>query len=215
MCYEKSNCKVTLPLPPPVEGGGFEPSPLAGEGRERGHTSETRTSNTLKSGAIILKTPSEIAVMREANLIVAEILERIGEMVRPGVTTGELDKLAEKLIRAAGAKAAFKGYRMQNQKPYPASVCSSVNEQVVHGIPGNRALKEGDIVGVDVGVVHKGYVGDAARTYPIGEISSEAEKLLKVTRESLYKGIESVWREIGCMMFQELSKSTWNQMAFR
>jgi methionyl aminopeptidase len=145
---------------------------------------------SLKSGAIILKTPGEIAVMREANLIVAEILARIGEMVRPGVTTGELDKLAEKLIRAAGAKAAFKGYRMRNQKPYPASICSSVNEEVVHGIPGNRVLKEGDIVGVDVGVIHKGYVGDAARTYPLGEISPDAEKLLTITRESLYRGIQ-------------------------
>ncbi len=145
----------------------------------------------MKSGAIILKTPREIAVMREANRIVAEILQRIGDMVQPGVTTGELDKLAEQMIRKAHAKAAFKGYRMRNQKPYPASVCSSVNEEVVHGIPGNRVLKEGDIVGIDVGVIHDGYVGDAARTYPIGKISSQAEKLLRVTRESLYKGIEN------------------------
>jgi len=128
--------------------------------------------------------------MREANIIVAEILRAIGEIIRPGVTTGELDKLADKMIRNAGAKSAFKGYRMRNQKPYPASVCSSVNEEVVHGIPGVRVLKRGDIVGVDVGVIHKGFVGDAAKTYAVGEISPQAVKLLNVTRESLYKGIE-------------------------
>ncbi len=128
--------------------------------------------------------------MREANLIVAEILERIGEIIGPGITTGELDKLAEKMIRKAGAKSAFKGYQMRDQKPYPASICTSVNEEVVHGIPGPRVLQPGDIVGVDVGVVHKSFVGDAARTYAIGKITPEAEKLLKVTREALYKGIE-------------------------
>jgi len=138
---------------------------------------------------IILKTAREIQIMREANRIVAQILERLGEVIQPGVTTGELDKIAEKLIQQAKAKAAFKGYRMRNQKPYPASICSSVNEEIVHGIPGPRVLKEGDIVGVDVGVVFKGFVGDAARTYPVGEVSPQATKLLEVTRESLYKGI--------------------------
>jgi methionyl aminopeptidase len=144
----------------------------------------------LRPGTIILKTAREIAIMREANIIVAEILQAIGEIIRPGVTTGELDKLADKMIRKAGAKSAFKGYRMRNQKPYPASVCSSVNEEVVHGIPGGRVLREGDIVGVDVGVIHNGFVGDAAKTYAVGEISPRALKLLNVTRESLYKGIE-------------------------
>lgn len=128
--------------------------------------------------------------MKDANHIVAEILERIGEIIGPGVTTGELDKLADKMIRKAGGKSAFKGYQMRDQKPYPASICTSVNEEVVHGIPGSRVLQAGDIVGVDVGVVHKSFVGDAARTYPIGKISPEAENLLKVTREALYKGIE-------------------------
>lgn len=139
---------------------------------------------------IILKTPKEIGTMREANRIVAEILFRMEEIVRPGVTTGELDKEAEKMIVKAGAKAAFKGYRMSNQTPYPACICSSVNEEIVHGIPGNRVLKEGDIVGIDVGVIYKGFVGDAARTYPVGVVSDKAEKLLSVTRESLHKGIE-------------------------
>jgi methionyl aminopeptidase len=108
----------------------------------------------------------------------------------PGITTGELDLIADRMISEAGAKAAFKGYRMRNQRPYPASICSSVNDEIVHGIPGPRALKEGDIVGVDVGVVFRGFVGDAARTYAVGEVSEAAKKLLRVTNESLYKGIE-------------------------
>ena len=144
----------------------------------------------MKGPMIVLKTDREIQIMREANRIVAAILERIGEIVTPGITTGELDKVAEKMIRKAGAKAAFKGYRMRNQKPYPASICSSVNEEVVHGIPGPRVLIEGDIVSVDVGVIRQGFVGDAARTYQVGEVSHQATKLMNVTRESLYKGIE-------------------------
>ncbi|MGD9818275.1 MAG: type I methionyl aminopeptidase [Desulfomonilaceae bacterium] len=143
--------------------------------------------------SIILKTPREVAIMREANRIVAEILEKLGEVVEPGVTTGHLDKVAEQMIRKAGAKAAFKGYRMSDKRPYPACICSSVNEEIVHGIPGSRVLKDGDIVGVDVGVVYKGFVGDAAKTYPVGIITEAAQKLLKVTEESLYKGIDQAW----------------------
>ncbi len=143
-----------------------------------------------KPGMIILKTPREIEIMREANRIVAQILERMGEMVKPGITTAELDKAADRMIRKVGAKPAFKGYRMRNNTPYPACICASINEEIVHGIPGDRVLKEGDIMGVDVGVVHKGFVGDAARTYAVGNISEEARSLLTVTRESLYRGIE-------------------------
>ena len=143
----------------------------------------------MKAGMIILKTHKEIEIMREANRIVAEILQKIGEIIQPGTTTGELDKIADKMIHEAKAKSAFKGYRMRNQTPYPASICSSVNEEVVHGIPGPRVLKEGDIVGIDVGVVYKGFVGDAAKTYAIGKVSEEALNLLHVTEESLYKGI--------------------------
>ncbi len=139
---------------------------------------------------ISLKTPREIQTMREANLIVAEILTFLEEVIRPGITTGELNTIAEKMIKRAGAKAAFKGYRMRNQRPYPAVLCSSVNEEIVHGIPGKRVLVDGDIVGVDVGVIYKGFVGDAAKTYPVGRISETAARLLRVTRESLYKGIE-------------------------
>jgi methionyl aminopeptidase len=144
----------------------------------------------VKPGMIILKTQREIEIMREANRLVAQILHEIGLIIQPGVSTKELDAVAEGMILKAKAKAAFTGYKMRNQKPYPASICSSVNEQVVHGIPGPRVLKEGDIVGVDVGVVLNGFVGDAALTYPVGPITPEAVKLLTVTRESLYKGIE-------------------------
>ncbi|MFA6224213.1 MAG: type I methionyl aminopeptidase [Desulfomonilaceae bacterium] len=144
----------------------------------------------MRDDPIILKTSKEIEILREANRIVANILARIGEIIRPGITTGELDKIASVMIRNSGGKPAFKGYRMSNRRPYPACICSSVNEQVVHGIPGPRILKEGDIVGVDVGVLYKGFVGDAARTYPVGSVSEDAAKLLNVTEESLYRGIE-------------------------
>lgn len=142
------------------------------------------------AGMISLKTQREIQTMREANLIVAEILAYLQEVIRPGVTTEELNTISEKMIKRAGAKAAFKGYRMRNQKPFPAAICSSINEEIVHGIPGKRLLLEGDIVGIDVGVIYKGFVGDAAKTYPVGRVSDIAARLLKVTRESLYKGIE-------------------------
>ena len=144
----------------------------------------------MKENPIILKTPREIDILREANQIIAGILDKLAQTVEPGITTGELDKIASSLIKASGGKPAFKGYRMSNRKPYPACICSSVNEQVVHGIPGSRVLKEGDIVGVDVGVVYKGFVGDAARTYAVGVISDEARQLLKITEESLYQAIE-------------------------
>jgi len=144
----------------------------------------------VNSRMIVIKTPREIQIMRDANRIVAEILQHLGEIIKPGVTTGELDRIADKMIREAKAQSAFKGYTMRNQKPYPASICSSVNEEVVHGIPGARVLEEGDIVGVDVGVIYKGFVGDAAMTYAVGNVSPQAMKLLTVTRESLYKGIE-------------------------
>ncbi len=156
----------------------------------------------MKTEMIILKTRREIETMRAANQIVAEILEYLGQVIQPGITTGELDKIAEKMILRAGAKAAFKGYRMRNQRPYPAAICSSVNEEIVHGIPGLRILKEGDIVGVDVGVVYKGFVGDSARTYPVGKVSEQASKLLQVTRESLYRGIE---RAVSGKRLQDIS----------
>ncbi len=135
---------------------------------------------------IEIKTPDEIKRMAEASRIVAEVLGEIRKNVSPGVTTIDLDALAESYIVSKKAKPAFKGY-----KGYPASVCTSVNEQVVHGIPSKTKLEEGDIISLDVGVFHKGFYGDAAVTLPVGRISKKAEKLLSVTEASLQAGIEA------------------------
>ena len=135
---------------------------------------------------ITLKSPKEVELLRESNRIVAEILASLREHVRPGVTTKELDRLAEGLARKKGAIPAFKGYN-----GYPASLCVSVNEQIVHGIPGPRRLKEGDIVSLDMGVRYNGYYGDAAITVPVGAVSNKAKKLLDVTKEALEKAIDA------------------------
>jgi methionyl aminopeptidase len=136
---------------------------------------------------IVLKSDRELALMREAGRIVAEVHARLREIIQPGVTTAELNALAEDIIIGRhGAIPSFKGYR-----GFPASVCTSINEQVVHGIPGPRILLDGDIVSVDVGVIHKGYQGDAAFTVPVGYVSAEAAQLMDVTRGSLMAGIEA------------------------
>jgi methionyl aminopeptidase len=134
---------------------------------------------------IIIKSPREISLLRKANSIVAEVFRELKTMVEPGVVTQELDSTAEKIIRSRGAVPAFKGYR-----GFPASICASVNEEVVHGIPGLRKLKEGDIVSLDVGVIFGGYYGDAAITLPVGGVDQGALKLLEVTQRALYIGIE-------------------------
>jgi methionyl aminopeptidase len=134
---------------------------------------------------ILLKSPSEVEQMRLPGEIVGGAHERVREALKPGVTTAELDRLVEEYIREKGGTPAFKGYR-----GFPASVCASVNEEVVHGIPGSRTLEEGDIVGVDIGVRAGGFYADAAQTLPVGSVSKEAQDLLRVTRESLYQGIE-------------------------
>lgn len=134
---------------------------------------------------ISIKSPREIELMRIAGRIVAETHELLRKAIRPGITTLELDAIAEEFIRKRGAIPAFKDYN-----GFPASICSSINEQVVHGIPGPTALKDGDIIGIDIGAVYDGYYGDAARTYGIGSIDKETERLLKVTEESFFKGIE-------------------------
>lgn len=135
---------------------------------------------------IIPKTREEIAILREAGRIAAQCLAMLGAMVRPGVTTAELDSAAERFIREKGALPTFKGYL-----GFPASICTSVNNVVVHGIPGPRKLKEGDIVSIDVGATYGGYVGDTAATFPVGQVSPEAEKLIRVTAESLERGIRA------------------------
>ncbi|MEN3336846.1 MAG: methionyl aminopeptidase [Acidobacteriota bacterium] len=136
---------------------------------------------------IVCKSPTELERMRAANALVADVLAELATMVAPGVTTLDLDLAAEKLVRAGGAEPAFKGYR-----GYPCTLCASVNEQVVHGIPSARALVEGDIISLDMGVKLNGFYGDSAVTVPVGHVSDEAAKLLRVTRESLEKGIEQV-----------------------
>lgn len=136
---------------------------------------------------IILKSKSEIEKMRVAGRIVAEALQELVRAVRPGVSTLELDVLAERAIRARGAVPAFKGYR-----GFPKTLCVSINEQVVHGIPSKRRLKEGDIVGLDLGAKWDGYYGDAAVTIPVGSITPVAESLLATAREALYLGIKEI-----------------------
>lgn len=134
---------------------------------------------------IILKTPDEIEVMAKASRVVAETLEVLKKAVRAGVTTDELDALAEAEILARGAKPAFKGYRN-----YPKTLCASVNEQVVHGIPSKRKLKEGDIIGLDLGAIVDGFYGDSAVTVTIGKVSDKTANLVQVTEEALRVGIE-------------------------
>jgi methionyl aminopeptidase len=133
---------------------------------------------------MVLKSRTEIQRMDEANRIVHRVLDGIAERVGPGVTTGELDRWAEATIRDAGGVPAFLGYR-----GYPATLCASVNEVVVHGIPGDRPLRDGDVLSVDCGVFYRGYCGDAARTYAVGRIDAEAERLLAVTRGALDRAV--------------------------
>ncbi|MHC4778929.1 MAG: type I methionyl aminopeptidase [Planctomycetota bacterium] len=133
-----------------------------------------------------IKSRREIEIMRQAGAIVARALTRVRDMVAPGVTTLELDRAAEEVIREADAVSAFKGYYPpQSPYPFPAVTCISVNEEVVHGIPSARALEEGDLVSVDVGVKYRNYHGDAARTFPVGELGQESQRQLRVCREAL------------------------------
>ncbi|HEY8463909.1 MAG TPA: type I methionyl aminopeptidase [Bacillota bacterium] len=134
---------------------------------------------------IILKSQAEINIMRVAGSIVAKVLEELRRMIRPGITTLELDRKAEALTKKYHAIPSFKGYN-----GFPASLCTSVNDEVVHGIPGNRILRNGDIVGLDFGVIYNNFNADAAITVGVGEIAPEIKILLEVTQQSLYKGIE-------------------------
>ena len=140
---------------------------------------------------IFLKTEDEIALMRHANRLVGETLAEVGRHVRPGVSTLQLDRLAEEFIHDHGAIPTFKGFPNPFGEPFPASICTSVNEVVVHGIPSEKEiLREGDIVSIDCGVMLDGFNGDSCYTFCVGEVSEEVRKLLKTTKESLYKGIE-------------------------
>lgn len=135
---------------------------------------------------IVLKSKREISIMREAGRIVAQTQEELKKHIKPGISTKRLDEIAEEFIVKKGGIPSFKGYH-----GFPGSICTSINEVVVHGIPNkNIVLKDGDIITVDVGVIYQGYHGDGAWTFPVGNISPEVEQLLKVTEESLYKGLE-------------------------
>ncbi len=134
---------------------------------------------------IVKRNAAEVDKIKKAGRIVAEVLQILEKEVRPGVTTQDLDRIAEENIRKAGAEPAFKGYQ-----GYPSSICVSINEEVVHGIPSERTLKEADIVGIDIGVRMKGYYADSTKTFPVGAISDEAKRLVKATQKALYAGIE-------------------------
>ena len=134
---------------------------------------------------ISIKSKHEIELMQESGRIVALAHEKIREAIKPGITTGELDQIAEDLITAQGAVPSFKGYG-----GFPAAICASINDQVIHGIPGSITLKEGDIISVDIGALKNGYHADAARTHPVGKVSEKALKLIKVTEESFFEGLK-------------------------
>ena len=140
---------------------------------------------------IFLKTEDEIDLMRKANQLVGSTLAELGKHIKPGVTTLQLDKIAEEFIRDHGAVPTFKNFPNPYGGPFPASICTSVNEVVVHGIPNkDTVLKDGDIISIDCGTLLDGYCGDSAYTFCVGEVKPEVKQLLKVTRDSLYKGIE-------------------------
>lgn len=140
---------------------------------------------------IFLKTEDEIELMRAANQLVAATLTEIAKKIQPGVTTLQLDHLAEEFIRDHGAIPTFKGFPNPYGGPFPASICASVNEEVVHGIPNDRPLENGDIVSVDCGALLNGFNGDSCYTFCVGEVKDEVKQLLRVTKESLYLGIQS------------------------
>jgi methionyl aminopeptidase len=135
---------------------------------------------------IEIKTPEQIALMRVAGLLVGETLELLRAAVRPGITTGELDALAEDNIRSQGGIPSFKGY---SHPPFPATICASVNDEVVHGIPGSRELIDGDVISIDCGAIVDGWHGDAATTVAVGDVPAEVRELMRVTEESLWRGL--------------------------
>lgn len=134
---------------------------------------------------IVIKSQNEVQLMRAAAKVTAHILEMMENVIKPGITTAEIDRIVEDEITKNGMIPAFKGYG-----GFPASVCASVNEQIVHGIPSNRKLVEGDIISIDTGTIYKGYYSDAARTYPVGTVSAEAKKLIQITKESFFEGLK-------------------------
>ncbi len=139
---------------------------------------------------VTIKTENEIALIRESSKIVADVLRLLEKQINPGIATKDLDSLAEDFIRSSGGLPAFKGYGNDRHNIFPATICVSIDDEVVHGIPGTRVLKEGEIVSVDVGVEKDGFFGDGAYTFPVGKISEGKARLMRVTQESLDKGVE-------------------------
>ncbi|MDY6914965.1 MAG: type I methionyl aminopeptidase [Candidatus Cloacimonadota bacterium] len=139
---------------------------------------------------IQIKNSYEIEKMRESNRIVAILLHKMYEIIKPGISTFQLNQFAEEYIRSQGSIPAFKGYTVPGLKPFPGAICASINDCIVHGIPSKKKLlQEGDIIGIDVGVLKDGFYGDAARTYAVGEISDTAKKIIRITQEALDRGI--------------------------
>lgn len=167
---------------------------------------ENQRDQRAKPAAAVLKSPREIELMRAAGRIVFKVHERMAEMVRPGIRVRELGAEADRIITELGGVALFKGVRTANTKfPFPASICASVNDEVVHGIPNERVLREGDVISVDCGVKLKGYCGDAARTYPVGRITPGARRLLDVTLATLGLALSEIkpgrlWSEVAGLM---------------
>jgi len=140
---------------------------------------------------ISIKSKTEIEYMRRSGEVVAIALEKLKELIKPGITTLELDKIAEEIIRKSGAIPSFKGYEgLPGAERFPGSICTSINNEIVHGIPGLRMLKDGDIISIDIGACLNGYHADAARTFPVGNVSEKAKRLIDVTRQSFYEGIK-------------------------
>lgn len=146
-----------------------------------------------EDNVIELKSPREIAALRDAGRIVAHTFARLAEAVRPGVMLHELDRLATEYLKKEGAQPLYKGYRGNppSHPPFPGVICASVNHEICHGLPDKRLLREGDIVAVDIGLKYKGYCGDACVTYAVGIVSTEAQRLMRVTEECLYRGIDA------------------------
>ncbi len=140
--------------------------------------------------AVSLKSPAEIELIRESCLIVSDVIKLVGTQVKPGVTTAQLDSLAEDFIRSCKAEPAFKGYGFERKNLFPATLCVSIDNEVVHGIPGKRVLREGEIVSIDVGVKKNGFFGDGAFTFAVGIVSEEKKRLMRVTKESLERAVE-------------------------
>lgn len=140
---------------------------------------------------IFLKTDEEVALLKEANQLVGRTLAEVAKLIKPGVTTTQLSKVAEEFIRDNGAIPTFMGFPNQDGLPFPAAICTSVNDMVIHGIPDDTELKDGDIVSVDCGTLLNGFCGDSAYTFCVGEVAEDVRQLLKVTKQALYKGIEN------------------------